>query len=250
MMNRTQDKRLLVIKNLKVEVEGKEILKGVDIEVGQGEVVALMGPNGSGKSSLSNVLMGNPDYTITDGEIIIEGKKINELTPDERANLGIFMAFQYPVAIPGVKVRDVLIASLRAAKKEVKAIDIKRKVEEIASELRMSEDLLSRGLNEGFSGGEKKKMEILQMKILKPRLAILDETDSGLDLDALNIVASEIQTQIKETGMSVILITHYQRMLGLVDVDKVVVIKKGLVVDKGGRELIASLEKVGYKKYE
>lgn len=241
---------MLEIKNLKVEVEGKEILKGVDMVVEKGEVVALMGPNGSGKSSLSNSLMGNPDYSVTGGEIVFEGKKINELTPDERANLGIFMAFQYPVAIPGVKVRDVLIASLRAQLKEVKAIDIKRKVEEIASELRMSDDLLGRGLNEGFSGGEKKKMEILQMKILKPKLAILDETDSGLDLDALNIVASEIQTQIKETGMSVILITHYQRMLTLVDVDKVVVLKKGLVVDKGGKELIAELEKVGYKKYE
>ena len=241
---------MLKIKNLKVEVEEKEILKGVDLEINKGEVVALMGPNGSGKSSLSNALMGNPDYTITGGEIIFEGKNINELTPDERANLGIFMAFQYPVAIPGVKVRDVLIASLRAQMKEVKAIDIKRKVEEIAKELRMSDDLLSRGLNEGFSGGEKKKMEILQMKILKPKLAILDETDSGLDLDALNIVASEIQTQITETGMSVILITHYQRMLSLVDVDKVVVLKKGLVVDRGGKELIAELEKVGYKKYE
>lgn len=240
---------MLKITNLKVEVEGKEILKGVDMEVGAGEVVALMGPNGSGKSSLSNALMGNPDYQITDGEIIFEGKKINEMTPDERASMGIFMAFQYPVAIPGVKVRDVLIASLRAQLKEVKAIDIKRKVEEIAKELRMSDDLLSRGLNEGFSGGEKKKMEILQMKIMQPKLAILDETDSGLDLDALNIVAEEIQRQIG-SGMSVILITHYQRMLTLVNVDKVVVLKKGLVVDKGGKELIAELEKVGYKKYE
>ncbi len=241
---------MLKIKNLKVSVEGKEILKGVDMEVNSGEVVALMGPNGSGKSSLSNALMGNPDYTITAGEIIFDGKKINDMTPDERANMGIFMAFQYPVAIPGVKVRDVLIASLRAAKKEVKAIDIKRKVEEIAKELRMSDDLLSRGLNEGFSGGEKKKMEILQMKIMQPKLAILDETDSGLDLDALTIVADKIQKQVKNTDMSVILITHYQRMLTLVDVDKVVVLKKGLVVDEGGKELIASLEKTGYKKYE
>jgi len=247
---RTQDGELLVIKNLKVEVEGKEILKGVDLEVGKGEVVALMGPNGSGKSSLSNALMGNPDYQITAGEIIFEGKVINEMTPDERAAAGIFMAFQYPVAIPGVKVKDVLLTSLRTQMKEVKAIDIKRKVEEIANELRVSDDLLSRGLNEGFSGGEKKKMEILQMKILKPKLAILDETDSGLDLDALNIVAEEIQKQVKETGMSVILITHYQRMLTLVDVSKVVVLRKGLVVDKGGKELIRELEATGYKKYE
>lgn len=241
---------LLKITNLKVEVEGKEILKGVDIEVGKGEVVALMGPNGSGKSSLSNTLMGNPNYEIIDGEITFEGKNINEMSPDERAALGIFMAFQYPVAIPGVKVRDMLIASLRSRSQEVKAIDVKRQVEEIAKELRISDDLLSRGLNEGFSGGEKKKMEILQMKILQPKLAILDETDSGLDLDAMNFVAYEVQKQIEQTGMSVILITHYQKMLTLINVDRVVVLKKGLVVDKGGSELTEELGKNGYKKYE
>lgn len=243
-------KNMLKIDNLKVEVEGKEVLKGVEMEVNKGEVVALMGPNGSGKSSLSNALMGNPNYEISEGEIFFEGQKINEMSPDERAGLGIFMAFQYPVSIPGVTVREMLIASMRSRGQTVRAIDIKRRVEEVARELRVSDDLLSRGLNEGFSGGEKKKMEILQMKIMQPRLAILDETDSGLDLDALNIVAAEIQKQVKESGMSAILITHYQRMLSLVDVDKVVVLKKGLVVDRGGKELIAELEKVGYKKYE
>ena len=248
--SRTQDNECLMVKNLKVEVEGKEILKGVDLEVGKGEVVALMGPNGSGKSSLSNTLMGSPNYEITGGEIIFEGKKINEMSPDERAAMGIFMAFQYPVAIPGVKVRDMLIASLRSRGQEIKAIDVKRQVEEIAKELRISEDLLSRGLNEGFSGGEKKKMEILQMKILQPKLAILDETDSGLDLDAMNFVAYEVQRQIQQTGMSVILITHYQKMLTLINVDKVTILKKGLVVDRGGKELIEELEKNGYKKYE
>jgi len=241
---------MLKITNLKVEVEGKEILKGVDLEVGKGEVVALMGPNGSGKSSLSNTLMGNPNYEITGGEIIFEGKNINEMSPDERAALGIFMAFQYPVAIPGVTVREMLIASLRSRGQEVKAIDVKRQVEEIAKELRISDDLLSRGINEGFSGGEKKKMEILQMKILQPKLAILDETDSGLDLDAMNFVAYEVQRQIEQTGMSVILITHYQKMLSLINVDRVVVLKKGLVVDRGGKELIEELGKNGYKKYE
>ena len=241
---------MLKIKNLKVKIEEKEILRGVDLEVGKGEVVALMGPNGSGKSSLSNTLMGNPNYEITGGEIIFEGKNINEMSPDERAALGIFMAFQYPVAIPGVTVREMLIASLRSRGQEVKAIDVKRQVEEIAKELRISDDLLSRGINEGFSGGEKKKMEILQMKILQPKLAILDETDSGLDLDAMNFVAYEVQRQIEQTGMSVILITHYQKMLTLINVDRVVVLKKGLVVDKGGKELIEELGKSGYKKYE
>lgn len=247
---RTQDNVLLKVKGLKVEVEGKEILKGVDLEVGKGEVVALMGPNGSGKSSLSNTLMGNPNYQITEGKILFEGQEVNEMSPDERAAKGIFMAFQYPVAIPGVKVRDMLIASLRSKGQEVKAIDVKRQVEEIAKELRISDDLLSRGLNEGFSGGEKKKMEILQMKILQPKLAILDETDSGLDLDAMNFVAYEVQRQIQQTGMSVILITHYQKMLSLIKVDKVIVLKKGLVVDSGGQELVDDLGKNGYKKYE
>jgi Fe-S cluster assembly ATP-binding protein len=248
--SRTQDNELLIIKKLKVEVEGKEILKGVDLEVARGEVVALMGPNGSGKSSFSNTLMGNPNYKITEGEIFFEGKKINEMSPDERANLGIFMAFQYPVSIPGVTVREMLIASMRSKGQEVKALDVKRQVEEVARELRIGDDLLSRGLNEGFSGGEKKKMEILQMKVLQPKLAILDETDSGLDMDALNFVAYELQRQIEQTGMSVILITHYQKMLSLVEVDKVVVLKKGLLVDKGGKTLIAELGKNGYKKYE
>lgn len=248
--SRTQDMELLSIKNLKVKVEGKEVLKGVSIEIEAGQVVALMGPNGSGKSSLSNTLMGNPAYEILDGEITWMDKKINEMTPDERAREGIFMAFQYPVSVPGVTVKEVLVASLRAKGEVVKAIDVKRQVEEIARELRVSDDLLTRGINEGFSGGEKKKIEILQMRVLRPKLAILDETDSGLDLDALKIVAEEINMQTKETGMTVILITHYQRMLSLVNVDKVIVLKKGLVVDEGGKELMAELEERGYKKYE
>lgn len=241
---------MLKIKNLKVKVEGKEILKGISMEVNKGQVVALMGPNGSGKSSLSNTLMGNPAYEIMEGEILWMGKKVNEMTPDERAKEGIFMAFQYPVSVPGVTVREVLIASLRAKGEVVKAIDIKRQVEEIAKELRVSDDLLTRGINEGFSGGEKKKIEILQMRVLRPKLAILDETDSGLDLDALKIVAEEINKQTKETGMTVILITHYQRMLSLVNVDEVIVLKKGMVVDQGGKELMSELEEKGYKKYE
>lgn len=241
---------MLKITNLKVKVEGKEILKGINAEIDKGQVVALMGPNGSGKSSLSNTLMGNPAYEILDGEITWMGKRVNEMTPDERAKEGIFMAFQYPVSVPGVTVKEVLVASLRAKGEVVKAIDVKHKVEAIAKELRVSDDLLTRGINEGFSGGEKKKIEILQMRVLRPKLAILDETDSGLDLDALKIVADEINKQTKETGMTVILITHYQRMLSLVNVDKVIVLRKGLVVDEGGKELMAELEEKGYKKYE
>ncbi len=241
---------MLKITNLKVKVEGKEILKGINLEIEKGQVVALMGPNGSGKSSLSNTLMGNPAYEIMEGEILWLGKKVNEMTPDERAKEGVFMAFQYPVSVPGVTVKEVLVASLRAKGEVVKAIDVKRQVEEIARELRVSDDLLTRGINEGFSGGEKKKIEILQMRVLRPKLAILDETDSGLDLDALKIVAEEINKQTKETGMTVILITHYQRMLSLVNVDKVIVLKKGLVVDQGGKELMQQLEVGGYKKYE
>ncbi len=242
---------MLEIKNLKVKVEeGKEVLLGVSFKVEQGQVVALMGPNGSGKSSLSNVIMGNPSYEVIEGDVFWMGKKINEMTPDERAREGIYMAFQYPVSVPGVTVKEVLVASLRAKGEVVKAIDVKRQVEEIAKEMRISDDLLKRGINEDFSGGEKKKIEILQMKVLKPKLAILDETDSGLDLDALKIVAEEINKQVKETGMTVILITHYQRMLSLVEVDKVIVLKKGVVVDEGGKELITELEKTGYKKYD
>jgi Fe-S cluster assembly ATP-binding protein len=241
---------MLKTNKLKVKVEEKEILKGVDIEVETGQVVALMGPNGSGKSSLSNTLMGNPAYEIVSGEIWFDGQKINEMTPDERARLGIFMAFQYPVSVPGVTIKEVLVASLRARGEVVKAIDVRRQVEEAARDLHISEDLLIRGINDGFSGGEKKKVEILQMRLLRPRLAILDETDSGLDLDALKLVSSEINKQTKETGMSVILITHYQRMLSLVSVDKVVILKQGVVVDRGGKELIEELEKTGYKKYD
>lgn len=241
---------MLKIQDLKVKVEGKEILKGVSFEIEVGSVVALMGPNGSGKSSLSNTLMGNPAYEISEGEIFWMGKKINEMTPDERAKEGIFMAFQYPVSVSGVTVKDVLVASLRAKGEVIRAIDVKRQIEQIAKELKISDDLLTRGINEGFSGGEKKKVEILQMRVLKPKLAILDETDSGLDLDALNIVAEEINKQKKETGMTVILITHYQKMLNLVDVDRVIVLKKGEVVDVGGVELIEELGRTGYKKYE
>ncbi len=241
---------MLTIQKLKVRVEDKEILKGIDLEIGEGEVLALMGPNGSGKSSLANTLIGNPKYEVTEGEIVFDGKNINEMKPEERARLGIIMAFQYPVSIPGVTIREMLLASLRARGLTVSALDLKKQIAEEAEKLKIDPALLSRNLNEGFSGGEKKKMEILQMRVLIPRLLILDEVDSGLDIDALALIAQNIVEMVKDTTMSVLVITHYQRLLKYLVPKKVVVLKAGLVVDKGGKEIVDNLEKEGYKIYE
>jgi len=252
---------MLKVINLKVEIGGKEVLKGVSLEVKPGEVVAIMGPNGSGKSTLAYTLMGHPSYVIENGELTIDNKKINEKTPDERARMGLFLATQYPVSVPGVNVREVLLASLRhgelknsrriggQARTQVSALELKKKIEKIADELKLSPDLLKRGINEGFSGGEKKKMEILQMRVLLPKYAILDETDSGLDIDALKIVAEGAVTMAKE-GAGVLVITHYKRLLSYLKPNRVMVLKEGLMVDEGGEELIDRLEKEGYKKYE
>ena len=241
---------MLTIQKLKVRVEDKEILKGIDLEIGEGEVLALMGPNGSGKSSLANTLIGNPKYEVTEGEIVFDGKNINEMKPEERARLGIIMAFQYPVSIPGVTIREMLLASLRARGLTVSALDLKKQIAEEAEKLKIDPALLSRNLNEGFSGGEKKKMEILQMRVLIPRLLILDEVDSGLDIDALALIAQNIVEIVKDTTMSVLVITHYQRLLKYLVPKKVVVLKAGLVVYKGGKEIVDNLEKEGYKIYE
>jgi Fe-S cluster assembly ATP-binding protein len=241
---------MLKVKNLKVKVEGKEILKGIDLEIGKAEVVALMGPNGSGKSSLANTLIGNPKYEVESGEITFEGKKILDLKPDERAKLGIMMAFQYPVAISGVTVREMLLAALRGRGLTVSALDLKKKIALEGERLRIDETLLNRSLNDGFSGGEKKKLEILQVRILTPKLLILDEVDSGLDIDALALIANNVKELVAETGMSVLVITHYQRLLKYLTPDKVVVLKAGDVVDRGGKEIVDSLEEKGYKTYE
>jgi len=226
---------MLKIQKLRVKIEGKEILKGIDLEIDEGEVLALMGPNGSGKSSLANTLIGNSKFEVESGEIMFVGKKINGLKPDERAKLGILMSFQYPVAISGVTVREMLLASLQIA--------------EEGERLHIEGHLLTRSINEGFSGGEKKKLEILQMRILKPKLLILDEVDSGLDIDALALIAKNVDEMAK-TGMSVLVITHYQRLLRYLVPDRVVVMKNGVVVDRGGKEIVDKLEKQGYKSYE
>ena len=240
---------MLKIDNLKVSIEGKEILKGVDLSLGVGEVMALMGPNGSGKSSLAATVIGNPNYEITNGTVEFEGKDLLSMTPDERANMGIYLAFQYPAVIPGVTVREMLLTALRMKNKDIKvsALELKNKVESEAEKLSLGSELLSRGLNEGFSGGEKKKMEILQMRVLEPKLLILDEIDSGLDIDALATIARSIAEMVRERKMSVLVITHYQRILNYLTPDSVVVMKDGLVVERGGQEVATRLEKTGYK---
>lgn len=241
--------KMLKIENLKVSVEGKEILKGVDLFLEKGEVLALMGPNGSGKSSLALTIIGNPKYKVTEGKISFEGDDLLAMTPDERANKEIYLAFQYPASIPGVTVREMLLAALRIKNKEIKvsALELKETVEVEAEKLHLSPELLNRGLNEGFSGGEKKKMEILQMGILKPRLLILDEIDSGLDIDALAVIARNVALMVKKNRMSVLVITHYQRILNYLTPNKVAVMKDGLIVERGGKEIAERLEKHGYK---
>jgi Fe-S cluster assembly ATP-binding protein len=243
---------MLKINNLKVSVDGKEILKGVDLSINEGEVVALMGPNGSGKSSLASAIIGNPKYEVESGKILFKDENLLTMTPDERANKGIYMAFQYPVAISGVTVREMLLTALRAKNKEivVSALDLKNAVEKEAEKLHINRELLSRGLNEGFSGGEKKKMEILQMRVLKPRLLILDEIDSGLDIDALATIAKNVAEMVKEMKMGVLVITHYQRVLSYLAPDKVAVMKDGLIVEQGGSEVVDRLEESGYQSFE
>ncbi len=249
----------LLVKNLHISIAGKEVLKSVDLEIKPGEVVALMGPNGSGKSTLAYALAGHPNYEVIKknsknqklkAEISLNGEDLLEKTPDERARLGLFLAMQYPIAIPGVTVREALLAALRSRTREksVSALELKKKVEGVAAEFGMNVDLLKRGLNEGFSGGEKKKMEILQMKILGPKYAVLDETDSGLDIDALKIVARGASLMAKKNKVGVLVITHYQRLLKYLRPDRVLVMKAGKIVREGGKSLVAELEKKGYGK--
>ncbi|HSV95280.1 MAG TPA: Fe-S cluster assembly ATPase SufC [Spirochaetia bacterium] len=243
---------MLTIKNLKVKVEGKEILKGVNLSLNEGEIFVLMGPNGSGKSSLASTVIGNPIYEVYDGVISFEGQDMQLMTPDERANKGIYLAFQHPVAIPGVTVREMLLTALRIKNKDkvVSALDLKKTVEREAEKLSLSPELLGRGLNEGFSGGEKKKMEILQMRVLKPKLLIMDEIDSGLDIDAMATIARSVAEMVKEEKMSVLVITHYQRVLNYLNPDKVAVMKDGVIVERGGKEIVDRLEKNGYQLAE
>lgn len=240
----------LQIRNLHVSAEGKEILKGLDLEVSKGEIHALMGPNGSGKSTLANAIMGHPALEITDGEIVFEGNEITEADPEERARAGLFMAFQYPVAIPGVTVAKYLRMAINAQReaRDEKQISLKefRRDTEAAMELvNIPREFSSRYVNDGFSGGEKKRMEILQLAMLLPKVAVLDETDSGLDIDALRIVAEGVN-QFAGPELGILIITHYQRILHLVEPDFVHVMYDGRIVKEGGPELVGELEAKGY----
>lgn len=246
---------MLSIKNLHARIEdnGQEILKGLDLEVPTGQVHAIMGPNGSGKSTLSYVLAGKEDYEITEGSVTLDGEDLLELEADERAAKGLFLAFQYPLEIPGVGTMTFLKATLNAQRRareegEISTPEFMKLVKKTADDLGISQDMLKRSLNVGFSGGEKKRNEILQMALLQPKLAVLDETDSGLDIDALKIV-SEGVNRLRSPDRSFVLITHYQRLLNYIKPDVVHVMSKGRIVRSGGPELALELEKNGYAEY-
>ncbi|EMR12477.1 Iron-sulfur cluster assembly ATPase protein SufC [Methylophaga lonarensis MPL] len=241
---------MLEIKNLHATIDGKEILKGIDLTVNAGEVHAIMGPNGAGKSTLSNVLAGRDGYEITQGEILYKGENLIDLEPEERAQRGVFLAFQYPVEIPGVSNIYLLKAALNAVRKyqgldELDAIDFLTLVRSKMELVKMDEQFLHRSVNEGFSGGEKKRNEILQMALLEPALAILDETDSGLDIDALRIVSEGVNA-LRDADRSMIMITHYQRLLDYIVPDYVHVLSNGRIVKSGDKDLAKELEKSGY----
>lgn len=243
----------LAICNLHVQVDGKEILKGVNLTVKPGEVHAIMGPNGTGKSTLAYTLMGHPSYEVTAGEVWFKGKNILELAPDERSHLGLFLAFQYPVSIPGVTVANFLRTSVNAHRKTLNPADKGISIPEFRKAMKEKMDLLQmdhafggRYLNEGFSGGEKKRAEILQMAMLRPEIVILDETDSGLDIDALRIVADGVST-LMGSDLGVLLITHYQRLLNYIKPHFVHVMLGGRIVESGGAELALHLEQQGYE---
>jgi Fe-S cluster assembly ATP-binding protein len=241
---------MLDIKNLQVKVEGKQILKGIDLHVNAGEVHAIMGPNGSGKSTLARALAGHPEYEVTAGEATYDGKDLLDMDPDERARDGVFMAFQYPVEIAGVNNAYFLKAAVNAKRRhqgllELDAMEFMQLIKEKSKLLDIDQSMLSRAVNEGFSGGEKKRNEIFQMALLEPRLAILDETDSGLDIDALKLVAAGVNA-MRDPNRAIIVVTHYQRLLDYIVPDFVHVLTGGRIVKSGGKELALELEKRGY----
>lgn len=241
---------MLKIENLHASVEGKEILKGINLEVNPGEVHAIMGPNGSGKSTLASVIAGNEDFDITEGSVNFLNEDINELAPEERAHKGIFLSFQYPVEIPGVTVTNFMKTAINETRKaqgleEMPANEMLKKIREKSELLEIDRKFLSRSLNEGFSGGEKKRNEIFQMAMLEPKLAILDETDSGLDIDALKIVSNGVN-KLKSSENAVVVITHYQRLLDYIVPDFVHVLLNGKIVKSGSKDLALELEAKGY----
>jgi Fe-S cluster assembly ATP-binding protein len=239
----------LEIRNLHARIEEREILRGVDLVIRRGELHALMGPNGSGKSTLANTIMGHPGYEVTDGEILFDGENITELAPHERAKLGLFLAFQYPVAIPGVSVANFLRLAINAQREEpIKVREFGQHLRHAVQLLDVDEGFTSRHLNDGFSGGEKKRAEVLQMAMLQPQIALLDETDSGLDIDALRTVAEGVQRLHDEQGLGALIITHYQRILDYVRPHFVHVMMDGRIVMNGGNELVERLEKEGYDR--
>ena len=245
--------KLLEIKNLHVQVEGKKILNGLDLTVAAGQVAAIMGPNGSGKSTLAYVLAGKGGYEVTEGEVLLEGESVLDMSPDERAAKGVFLAFQYPVEVPGVATMTFLRTALNAQRKsrgqnELSTPEFMKLVRDSAGKLGITPEMLRRAVNVGFSGGEKKRNEILQMAVLQPRLAVLDETDSGLDIDALKIVADGVN-RLRNSDRGMVVITHYQRLLNYIVPDVVHVMAKGRVVKSGGKELALELEAKGYAQY-
>jgi Fe-S cluster assembly ATP-binding protein len=245
---------LLEIDNLQVEIEGKKILNGLDLRVNAGEIHAIMGPNGSGKSTLAYVLAGREDYAVTDGRVFCEGEDLLAMEPDERAAKGLFLAFQYPMEIPGVTTYTFLRTALNAQRKkrgqaELSTPEFMKRMRDVANQLEISQDMLRRAVNVGFSGGEKKRNEILQMALLEPRICVLDETDSGLDIDALRIVADGVN-RLRSADRAMIVITHYQRLLNYIVPDVVHVMTKGRIVRTGSKELALELEANGYAQFQ
>jgi len=235
----------LVVDDLHVNVAGREILKGVDLEVKQGEIHALLGPNGSGKSTLAYTIAGHPKYEVTQGRILWQGDDVLAMSPDERAKRGLFLAFQYPNAIPGVQMVNFLRLAVKNVFGAVPAIEFRRRVKATMAELKMDDSFATRYLNEGFSGGEKKRAEILQMAMLRPKLAILDETDSGLDIDAIKVVSDGIN-RLKNPEMGILIVTHYNRFLNSIRPDRVHILVDGKIVRSGGQDLAEELDRVGY----
>lgn len=241
---------LFEIKNLSVSVEGKEVLRDFELNIPKGEVHALMGRNGSGKTTLAHTLMGHPKYEVTSGQIFFDGQEITSLRPDERARLRIFLGFQYPVAIPGVSVANFIRSSARAVRgHELSAKQLRQLIQAEMKRLEVPDHFMNRSMNDGFSGGEKKRLETLQLRVLDPRLAILDETDSGLDIDALRVISERIE-DFRSPNKSLLLITHYQRLLDYIRPDRVHVMLKGRIVKSGGPELAKELEQKGYEWLE